>query len=104
MESLLLQRRSSSAAAAAAAKKLVSSSSSSSRKSSFADLMTARVVKADYKEGEVMYGRGIGHWIHSDEVEEEEEEEEGEGSPKSLFGIIRRKLGAGQDEKVGGQD
>lgn len=69
----------------AAAKKLASS-----RNSSFADL-TARVMKPDYVEGEVMHGRGIGHWIHRDEVEEEE------GSHKSLFAMIRRKLGAGRE-------
>ena len=47
----------------------------------------SRVRKADYAEGEVMHGRGIGHWIHRDEEEEEE------GHSTSLFAKIRRTLG-----------
>lgn len=55
--------------------------------------MVSRFVKADYEEGEVMHGRGIGHWIHRDEEEDEEEETR----TFSLIAKIRQKLDPRQE-------
>lgn len=65
---------------------------SSSRSSSWSGLVS-RFVKAEYQEGEVMHGRGIGHWIHRDEEEDEEEETR----TFSVIAKIRQKLGQGRE-------
>lgn len=74
-------------------KKSALKSVSSSRSSSWSGLVS-RFVKADYEEGEVMHGRGIGHWIHGGG---EEEEEEDKIPTVSLFAKIRQKLDPRQE-------